>query len=190
MDCDHITDKPLLFNFKMFYSCTWKKLHDPLCCFQDSTWGLTDWQSTENGIAAAGVNHLLNDGSWAIVGDSFSESYVGKWIQPKRKRQNKKYNESAKRNHNVLLSIPPNVLCCISSSVVACYSKILSLNCNILSLKPAGHVSLLFSCHISTVHSLIKEKCAPESIQRICLSRPCILVSVSYFTVGYLHQIL
>lgn len=55
-------------------------------CFQDSSWGLMDWQTTESRIAAAamGIKLLLNDGSWAIIGDSFSESDVGKWIAPEK----------------------------------------------------------------------------------------------------------
>lgn len=49
-----------------------------------------DWQITESRIAAAAVRIklLLNDGSWAIIGDSFSESDVGKWIAPERRKQN------------------------------------------------------------------------------------------------------
>lgn len=32
------------------------------------------------------IRCLLNDGSWAIVSDSFSESDVGKWIDPEKRQ--------------------------------------------------------------------------------------------------------
>lgn len=39
--------------------------------------------------AAVAIKRSLNDGSRAVVGDSFSESDVGEWIDPER-RQNQK----------------------------------------------------------------------------------------------------
>lgn len=58
--------------------------------FQDSTWGLMDRQTTDNRtVAAVGIKRLLDDRSWAIIGDSSSESDVGKRIEPERRKLSK-----------------------------------------------------------------------------------------------------
>lgn len=51
-----------------------------MSCIQDSIWGLMDQQSTEH-------NRLLDDRSWAIVGDRFSETDMGKGIGPEEEEQ-------------------------------------------------------------------------------------------------------
>ena len=69
-----------------------------MCCFQDSTWHLICWQTTENRITAVAFCCSLDDGSWAIISDSFSESDVGKRVDPEREEQwNKMYDPLHKK---------------------------------------------------------------------------------------------
>lgn len=67
--------------------------------------GLTDHRE-HDATAAAGIKLLLNDGSWAIVGDSSSESNVGKWIGPERKDQ--RYNNRTIQKLMTKGVAPPN----------------------------------------------------------------------------------
>lgn len=67
-------------------STIWNNQHEPMGCSQDSTWCLMDRQTAKSRAAAGASRCSLNDGSWSIVGDSFSESDVGEWIDPERRQ--------------------------------------------------------------------------------------------------------
>lgn len=45
-----------------------------------------EWDTTGNIGAAVAIRTSLDDGSWAIVGDRFSESDVSKRIDPERRK--------------------------------------------------------------------------------------------------------